>query len=93
MLRGENFEINNEDKQVNFGFFTTRVVKAKDEEEAEYKAVELIKKDKSLVSVMARDSKYTPMIYLESISKAPFWRKLGGTGYTFWPMEADNESL
>ena len=91
MLRGEDFELIFEGKEEHFGFYTTRVVKAVTEEEAETKAVALVKKDKDLISSMLPSSSKEPMIYLESISKAPFWRKLGGTGYSFWPME--NESL
>lgn len=27
------------------------------------------------------------MIYLEALGKVPWWRKLGGKGYSFYPME------
>jgi len=87
MLRGEDFEVEIDGEITNVGFYTTRVVKAASPEEAEMKAVEMIKGDKYLTSSMNRDSEKRPMIYLEQISVAPFWKKLGGSGYTFWPTE------
>ena len=72
-----------------FGFYTTRKVKASDEKQAELLAVELIKKDPALLAGMDRDLGANPMIYLESISKLRWWSRLGGIGYTFFPMEEE----
>jgi len=86
---GENFEIISDGRVQNLGFFATRFVKANSDEEAEYKAVELIKNDSSLKSMMADNSKLTPKIYLEGLSSARWWKKLGGEGYSFFNMEED----
>lgn len=89
MLRGENFLIKFEDKVENLGFYTTRVVKANSAEEAESSAIDLIKNDEGLISMVQRASDINPKIYLESITKASWWQRLGGKGYTFWPMESE----
>jgi len=67
---GGNFELNFEGKTNNFGFYTTIIVKANSEEEAEMKAVELIKTDNSLLSMVIRDSEHEPKIHLEKMSTA-----------------------
>lgn len=86
LLRGENFEMNWENEIKNFGFFTTRFVNAETPEEAETKAVALVKNDQWLIGAMISNSSFTPMIYLESIHKAKWWKRLGGKGYSFWEM-------
>ncbi len=93
VLRGEDFEVIFEGEERDFGFYTTRVVKAKNEDEAEVKAVELINTDRKLLALMKKDLSKKPMVFLESITKVPFWRRLGGAGYTFWPMEREDENL
>jgi len=89
MLRGENFPIKFEDKVENLGFYTTRVVKANSEDDAELRAIDLIRNDVNLISMVQNASDANPRLYLESISKALWWRRLGGKGYTFWPMESE----
>lgn len=85
---GENFEVRKENGDFdNLGFYTTRVVKAANEKDAELAAVELIKNDMALTNCLNKESERKPMIYLESISKLPIWSKLGGSGYGFFPME------
>ncbi|MDM5263992.1 hypothetical protein PF327_07245 [Sulfurovum sp. XTW-4] len=92
LLRGENFEINYDGKIQNVGFMTTRTVKASNSEEAELAAVELIKNDDYLIQMVVKDSTLTPKIYLEEIAEAKWWVRLGGKGYTFFPMdEEENE--
>jgi hypothetical protein len=86
MLRGENFEIESEDEVQNLGFYTTRIVKAESPQEAEIKAIELVKNDPWLKEPIVSDSSFTPMIYLETIDEAKWWKRLGGKGYTFWEM-------
>lgn len=94
ILRGEGFELIMEGQQGQFGFHTTRVVKAETEEEAEEKAVALVKVDKKLVACMKpgtdtdidTDIDNDPMIYRESITRVPCWRRVGSNGYSFWLM-------
>lgn len=87
MLRGENFELIWEGQVKNLGFFTTRWVKAESIEDAEQKAVTLIKQDDSLKAMMVEQPTLTPMIYLEEVTIAKWWKRLGGKGYSFWEME------
>ena len=89
LLLGENFEMNYEGEINNFGFYTTRVVKAISEEEAELKAVQLIQTDKELISSIVEKSDFEPKIYLEEIEIVPWWKRLGGKGYTFFKMESE----
>jgi hypothetical protein len=60
MLRGENFEITLDQGPSRFGFFTTRFVRAKDEQEAEHLAVALVRKHKGLRAGTRPDSAHTP---------------------------------
>jgi len=89
MLRGENFEMDFEGKIENMGFYATRTVKAASEDEAEMKAIDLIRGDNQLLSTVKRDSQFSPKIYLESLQTASWWARLGGKGYTFWPMDSE----
>lgn len=87
LLRGENFELMDRDGNLEIlGFYTTKIVTASSQDEAESKAIELIKQDKRFISSIS-SSKKEPTIHLELISKASFWEKTGGSGYTFWSMD------
>lgn len=88
MLRGENFAIKSEAEVENLGFFTTRFVKARSPEEAELVALNMIRTDKSLLKVLMRESEFESKIYLEKVWAVPWWKRLGGDGYTFYPMES-----
>lgn len=87
MLRGENFPISWDQSTKLTGFFTTRRVRAKGAEEAERKAVDLIRQDQSLTSALDPDSDVEPKVYLEDIKQIAWWQPLGGKGYTFFPMD------
>jgi hypothetical protein len=88
MLRGENFEIKSEAGVENLGFFTTRFVKARNPEEAELVAVDMIRTDKSLLEILSRECKFESKIYLEKMWAERWWKRLGGGGYSFYPMES-----
>jgi len=89
MLRGENFEIKSEAGVENFGFFTTRFVKAITPEEAELVAMEMVRTDKSLLETLFSESKLESKIYLEKMWSERWWKRLGGDGYTFFAMESE----
>ncbi|MCP4272844.1 MAG: hypothetical protein GY781_12915 [Gammaproteobacteria bacterium] len=91
MLRGENFELNYEGETVNFGFFTTRIVKALNEKQAELAAVELVKTDNKLLDTLVKDRKFEPMIYLEEMCQAKWWKSTGGSGFSFFDMEEEQD--
>ena len=86
MLRGENFRL--KDKQgnsENLGFYTTKIVTASSFDEAELKAIDLVRQDKRLTPYNS-SSNLEPVIFLEFISLASLWNINSGSGYTFWPM-------
>ena len=89
-LRGENFEITYEGESVNFGFLTTRFVKADNQDAAKSIAVEMVRKDKRLVDALLQNRKYEPKVYLEEIWQEKWWRRVGGHGYCFFPMAETN---
>ena len=75
VLRGE---------KLNLVFFTSRFVKADTPEEAELKAIEMIRLDESLKASTIRGREFTPMIYLDAIWEEKWWKKTGGQGYFFF---------
>ena len=92
MLHGKNFLMKIKGEAKHHGFFTTRWVRAIDEESAELAAVELVKADtklaKATLNVNGEEPK--PMIYLEQISQVgwlTYFRRKPGTGYSFYANE------
>ena len=95
-LQGENFLITTENGEEWMGFITTRWVKANGPEEAENKAVQLVREDKSLHSIThnKESQKDGPMIYLEELFVVGWWtyfRRSPGAGYTFYTQENGRE--
>ncbi|WP_017446132.1 hypothetical protein [Gayadomonas joobiniege] len=91
MLEGENFFIEFDGKEELLGFTTTRWVKASNEEQAELKAVELIKNDTHLQNLLRNPENElpSPMIYLSEMCKVNWFtyvRRKPGAGYSFYPM-------
>lgn len=88
VLLGEYFEVLSDTGEYKIlGFYTTRVFSAASVENAEFAAVDLARGDKNLLNLLNKNSKLDPKIYLESVTKVTFWRKLGGSGYSFFPMD------
>jgi len=94
LLQGDNFFVEFDGKEERLGFVTTRWVKANDEEQAELKAVELIKNDVHIQNLLRTPECElpSPMVYLSEMYKVNWftyiWRK-PGTGYSFYPMEQE----
>ncbi len=88
MLEGRNFPLNLGGQLGLYGFFTTRRVKAASPEEAELAAIALIRKDRSLLDAIDGVESSNPEIFLDGIYKLNFWSRLGGAGYSFYPMES-----
>ncbi len=86
VLEGKNFPVMAGCKTDLLGFYTTRVVKASDEREAEQKAISLIRHDPDLLDALDRSSNSEPKIFVNSIMKVKWWRRTGGVGYTFFEM-------
>lgn len=92
-MKSEDFEIIFDVKVQNVGFYTTRIVKASDVEQAELAAVELIKNDDHLLGMFVKDTTLTPKIYLEEIAETNWWKRLGGKGYSFFLMDEEENDL
>lgn len=87
MLNGKDFCFNFDGEETKGGFYTTRWVMASTPEEAENKAVQLIKNDNSLQEMLIRTSDPVPMIYLEKIQTVnwyTYFRRQPGKGYTLY---------
>jgi len=94
LLEGENFFVEFEGKEELLGFITTRWVKAIDEEQAELKAVELIKNDTHIQKLLRTSESElpSPMIYLSEMCQVNWFtylRRKPGAGYSFYPMEQE----
>ena len=90
ILTGENFHLRRDEREELMGFATTRWVKALSEDEAELKAVALVKEDEFLASSKAKNGDIQPMIYLDcimAVSWFQYWRRSPGKGFTFFIQE------
>ena len=95
MLQGKNFLLNFDGKSQKHGFYTTRYVEANDPEEAELKAVDLIKMDSKLTESVQNDHSDVPMIYLDELIELECFEgeNITGTGYSFYiEDESENEN-
>jgi len=82
---GENFLLDFEQGPRRVGFYTTRYVEARDEEQAEQEAVRLIREDEHLRALMLNGPDDSPMLYAERIEQADSLED--ARGYTYFPME------
>ncbi|MEH6393311.1 hypothetical protein [Pseudoalteromonas sp.] len=94
LLEGENFFIEFDGKEELLGFVTTRWVKAKDKEEAELKAVDLVKNDQHLRNLLRTSDGDlpSPMIFLSEMRDVnwfTYFRRNPGAGYSFYSMDCD----
>ncbi len=66
------------------GFFTTRYIEAKNEEEATKIALDLIKKE--LKDNVERESKYTPKMFIKVIAELESFEnaKIPGSGFSWF---------
>ena len=91
LLRGENFLIRMDGVPERLGFYTTRYVRARNEEEAETRAVQMVRQAKSLRGNI-RTASLTPMIYLEEIERRPWWHRFKTQpGFAFWDMDKEDK--
>jgi len=89
ILEGQNFEVNFDGEIQNLGFYTTRIVKANSIDEAEDKAIQLIRNAQSLINMMVENSQFEPRIDIDRVYKASWWKRTGGKGYSFYPMDSE----
>ena len=87
-IEGKNFIINSETGPERLGFFATRYVEARDDREAEVKALNLIRNDKSLTSDVLNKKDAAPMLYVQEIVELVSFTgtNVPGAGYSLYPM-------
>ncbi len=92
-INGENFLMMNEGSKILMGFYTTRWVEASSSEEAEMKAIKLIKNDQSLRRATLNEKEDPLMLYVEEISELENFEGVNppGAGYTFYPDEKESK--
>jgi len=86
MLEGKNFSLSSDEVVQKHGFYTTLYVEANNPEEAELKAVNMIKTDKKLTDLVKNDNTDVPMIYLDEIVEIRSFdeNNILEIGYTFF---------
>ena len=95
LVHGVNFFLELDGERRRFGFYTTRVVRASGPEEAEAKAVELIRDDGQLSSNVLNQDDDPPMLYAEEVERLGPLRRLGApnAGFTFYREGAGDTSV
>ena len=68
-LRGENFLLRSEGVVRRLGFHVTRFVDAPDEHEAEYCAVDALRRERSLREAVSNGPEDPPMLFAEKIEE------------------------
>jgi hypothetical protein len=89
MLEGRDFLLEIGGSVKKYGFFTTRYVEAENPEEAEMKAVQLVRTDQSLQQAV-RNEGSSPAIHLSSFLELRSFDGVRppGRGYSFFPEDS-----
>ncbi len=89
LVRGDNFLLNLDGKNQKLGFYTTRFVEAQNEEDAEERAIVLLRDDSKLRSGVLNEQSDSPVMFAEEIVELKSFDglKTPGTGFTFYPKE------
>ena len=88
MLEGENFPfILNGDESRLFGFVTTRRVRANNVKDAEKIVLDMINNDKTLLKSIDKTVDVESKVSVIDIVELKWWNRLGGNGYSFYPMD------
>ena len=89
LVRGDNFWLNLEGENQKLGFYTTRFVEAQNEDEAEEKAIALLRNDPKLRSGVLNEQSDSPVMFAEEIVELNSFDglKIPGTGFIFYPKE------
>ncbi len=84
MVKGENFLVQMDGRGGKWGFFTTRIVTAKDPVEAESKAVESITFE--LQEWVLNDRSDSPILYVVECEETVWWKNVrAGKGFSWFP--------
>ena len=91
-LNGKNFLLNLQDNPRKYGFYTTKDVEAESFEEAELKAVKLVRDDETLRISSLNEKDDSPMIYVEEMRILDQdEERLSNSGHSFY-IEDDETS-
>jgi hypothetical protein len=85
LLNGRNFTLKVDGHPERMGFYTTRFVEASGTEEAENRAVELIRDDPTLRDVVLNPRDDPPMVFVDEIEEVSALRP--AAGYTFYRQD------
>ena len=91
LVRGENFLINLEGEDQKLGFFTTAFVEGQDEEQAEQRAMALLRNDKEFRRSVLNEQSDAPMMFVDEIDELQSFEgvNLPRTGFSFFPEEGN----
>jgi hypothetical protein len=91
LVRGENFLINLEGEDQKCGFYTTAFVEGKGEEQAEQRAMALLRNDKEFRRSVLNEQSDAPMMFVDEIDEVQSFEGLNlpRTGFSFFPEEGN----
>jgi hypothetical protein len=91
LVRGENFLINLEGEDQKLGFYTTAFVEGQDEEQAEQRAMALLRNDKEFRWSVLNEQSDAPMMFVDEIDELQSFEGLNlpRTGFSFFPEEGN----
>lgn len=93
-LHGRNFLLRFPDpgqQKKKHGFYTTRDVQAESFEDAEMKAVELVRSEDRITSITINPKDDSPMLYVENIRLLGDEEEtINNSGYTYYPEDDDS---
>ena len=83
---GENFIFKVDDEEQRLGFYTTVFIEAENEEEAELKAIDLIRNDPKLKDGVLNPKSDPPMMFVEEVEEVECFvgEGLPRTGFAFF---------
>lgn len=87
LVRGENFLINLDGVKQKVGFYTTRFIEARDEEDAENAVMEMLRADPKLIKGVLNEKSDSPIMYAEEIEELESFEgcPVPGGGFAFYP--------
>lgn len=89
LVRGEHFLINRDGKDKMLGFYTTVFVEAKDDEQADERAIDLLRNDQEFRVSVLNEHSDPPMMFVEEVEELTSFEDLHlpRTGFSFFPEE------
>jgi hypothetical protein len=93
LVRGQNFLLNLNGEDQRLGFYTTVFVEGENEEEAEERAIALLRDNQEFARSILNEKTDSPMMFVEEITELESFDglHLSRTGFSFY-READKEA-